>query len=759
MQSMEKITPNYEMAEQGILGLSRLLGQATWVLTLLAYFLTDINSWTISSWLTVGFLIWLAAGKIKSIWLANTIQFSTMTLILGTPIVFDVANQDNWIPITVIALNMVGVLSFQIKSWLAFPAIITLLVAIKVLIDLDLDSYLYGGAKFESGLVSISYLAVVGIVAWFLRRITLNQALLFDEAIETKTNEIKFFYKSQIEREINQSIARRLHESILNTLNSISRMHDLSLLKEAQAIARRDMVSLATVEAQIKPIPLAELISEALDRASLKEFNVTVSPGCDCDIPINAFTPLLESILEVLRNAERHSNAKSISILWNCNSSYIELVIKDDGCGFYVMDEKNQGYGQKVIFHQELKKLGHSIEISSEIGTGTEVIWHLKVVNPTSESLESIQEWPSLTQENFAFRLLFLAIPLFILTLLPLLTAGFSNQFLTVLNFMVFVTFLIFCAIPSNHKLRLIFLPFLVGSIFWGQFNLIDQTSNCVEALPIQWIINGYTIGILLVMTINFHTLFKLAIVISNFLLLSPVARSFGKCQEVVVLPGLTGVVLSVGIIIGLNRLQKNNLISISEHARLTEKYGDEHIKQNLYDRAYLRLQALTKDAQILLGVLIDADHTLDLGELKNQSRIQEHLLRSALTIIELMSLDTQQGMLEMLTRSARNKVVVAVEASTDKLENLVWPPNLIEFGNEFSKDFSNGTCKLFFYEENFEIILVIEANGEIKESFNRFDFVEIFTNNYIRCSINLGPVKHSLEQIEQLLPQSSERQ
>jgi signal transduction histidine kinase len=756
---MEKITPNYEMAEQGILGLSRLLGLATWVLTLLAYFLTDINSWTISSWLTVGFLIWLAAGKITSVWLANTIQFLTMTLILGTPIVFDVANQDSWIPITVIALNMVGVLSFQIKNWLAFPAIITLLVAIKVLIDLDLDSYLYGGAKFESGLVSISYLAVVGIVAWSLRRITLNQALLFDEAISVKTQELENINKIQIEREINQSIARRLHESILNTLNSITRMRDLSLLQEAKVIVERDLAALAVAGTQIKPMPLVELIEEALDRAGLTGFNVSINPGCDGEIPITAFTPLLESILEVLRNAERHSNAKSISIHWNCNPSHIELVIKDDGCGFDITDEKKQGYGQKVISHRELKKLGHSIEINSEIGKGTEVVWQLKKVNSIATSLEATEEWPSLTQENFAFRLLFLAIPLFIVALLPLLTAGFANQFLTVLNFIGYVTLLTFCAINTNRKYQFGALPFLIASIFWGQFNLIDQTSNCVAALPIQWIINGYTVGILLVMTINFHNLFKVAIVISNFLLLSPVARSFGKCQEVVVLPGLTGVVLSVGIIIGLNRLRKNNLIAISEHARVAEKYTDYQIRQNSYDRAYLRLQALTKDAQILLRALLDGDKNLDLAELKEQSRIQESYLRSALIIIESMSLDTQQGMLEMLSRLARNKVVVSVETLTDNLENLVWPPSLIEFGNEFSNEFNDGTCKLFFYEENSEIILVIEANGEIKESFNRFDFVENFTNTRIRCSINLGPVKHSLEQIEQLLQRSSEQQ
>jgi hypothetical protein len=285
----------------------------------------------------------------------------------------------------------------------------------------------------------------------------------------------------------------------------------------------------------------------------------------------------------------------------------------------------------------------------------------------------------------------------------------------------------------------------LIASIFWGQFNLIDQTLNCVAALPIQWIMNGYTVGILLVMTINFHNLFKVVIVISNFLLLSPVASSFGKCQEVVVLPGLTGVVLSVGIIIGLNRLRKNNLIAISEHARVAEKYTDYQIRQNSYDRAYLRLQALTKDAQILLRALLDGDKNLDLAELKEQSRIQESYLRSALIIIESMSLDTQQGMLEMLSRLARNKVVVSVETLTDNLENLVWPPSLIEFGNEFSNEFNDGTCKLFFYEENSEIVLVIEADGKMKETFNRFDFVENFTNTHIRCSINLGSVKHSL--------------
>ncbi len=750
MESVERNTPNYLMVERGLLGLTRLIGVATWGITFLAYFLTDINSWQIYSWLFGGFFTWLAAGQLKSAWIANTIQFLTLTLILGTPVIFDVANQDSWIPITVIGLNLVAILSFQIKNWLAWPVMLALILIIKILIDLDLYSYLYGGAKFESGLVSLSYLAVVGVVAWHLKNITLNQAKSFDDAISIRNFELEKLKIVQIERETNQAIARRLHESVLNTLNAITRMHSVSLLKEARLIAGRDIAALEEVTKQIKPMPLEELIAEALDLAGLEGYKITIDPGCDVEVSIKTFTPLLESILEVLRNIERHSQAKSVSIHWICNPKHIELIIKDDGCGFDLSAEKKSRFGQKVIFHSELKKLGHAIQVNSEIGKGTEVVWQLTEYIPSASALEVNQEWPGLTQENFAFRLLFLAIPLFIAALLPLLTAGFSNQFLTVLNFIGCVVLLTLCATVDSQKYRMILLPLTVVSIFWGQLSLIDQTSNCVAALPIQWIMNGYTVGILLVMILNFRSVLKVAIIVVNFLLLILVASSLGSCQEIVLLPGLTGVVLSAGIIFGLKRLNEKNIAAMIEHGRALAKFFEYQLRQNSHDRAYLRLQTLTKDAQTLLGVLLDADENLDLAELKEQSKIQESFLRSALIIIEFMSLDTQQGMLEMLSRLARNKVVVAVESLTVNLENLVWPPSLVEFGNEFSNEFSNGTCKLFFYEENSELILVIEADGEMKESFSRFDFVEDFTNTHIRCSINLGPVKHSLEQIEQ---------
>jgi signal transduction histidine kinase len=755
LQEENKVSLNLDTARQGIYGFTQLLGLATWVLTFLTYLLTDVSSLGIVLWLSAGFLIWLGVRFIAPPVVSNSIQFISLTLILGTPVIFESANGDRWIPITVIALALVALIAFQIENWLAFLAIPIFVSLIKVLIDLDLNSYLYGGAVYKSGLMSILYLNVVGVAIWSMKQITLNQAKAFDLTIMNLTKEIDNVRRDQIDREINQSIARRLHESVLNTFTAIARINDTSLLAEIKKVVRRDLEALDKISNEIRPIALAALIEEALFRTTLDRNLITINPGGNVEISIVTYTPLVESVTEALRNVERHANASRITISWEILDGYALLQIADNGIGFDYDQMDSKSFGLRVINHQDLLSLGHTVETESKNGIGTVVRWKLHEFKSKQNALPKSDNWPKLTEDNLSFRFLFLIVPMFIATFVHMLSQEFAEPGQVISLFFGYVVLLAIYAGIQKAKTRLYVLPVLLSIILWGQLNLIDQTDNCVDALPIQWIVNGYTIGILLILLSSIPIWSKVVILLADILTIALVSTSLGNCQEIALLPGITGVVVAVGLIVGLTKLRRTNLKSMMDFEKFMNNSLELQHRQDATDLAHLRLRWVTKDAKELLESLLTAGEHSNFSDFQTRSKMQEAYLRSALLIIQTMRIETQQNLLDILSQLARNKVKVSIESWTDNLNYIIWPDPVIEFGYTFGESFKNGSCRLMFFEENNQIVLVFEAHGNIEKDYANYDFIETLTTDHLRMRAIIGTVTDTSPQIEIPRPQS----
>jgi signal transduction histidine kinase len=754
LQHENRVSPNLETAKRGIYGFTQLLGFATWTLTFLTFFLTDVSSNYIGLWLTIGFIIWASARKLPNQSLANLIQFISLTLILGTPLIFDTADADRWIPITVIALALVAILAFQIESWLVIPAVFGFVLIIKILIDMELTSYLYGGALYKSGLMSILYLITVSLTTWVMKKITLNQAQAFDQAIAKHAEELEQVRKDQIDREINQSIARRLHESVLNTFTAIAKLTDTNLLVEIKKVVKRDLESLEQISNQIRPVSLDNLIEEALFRTTINREIIKITSGGEVEVTVATYSALLESITEALRNIERHSGADRIEISWKITDKVL-LQISDNGVGFESPKNGTESFGLRVIKHQALLQAGHVVEIESDIGKGTTFRWHLKEFNPKSNSIKQSETWPKLTEDNQAFRFLFLIVPMFIAISIHMLSTEFADQASVIFGFFAYVSVLAIYAAIKQSKLRFVALPFLLGIIFWGQLNLINQTTNCIDALPMQWIINGYTIGILLILMSNIPILIKFVILSANTFVLLLVSTSLAKCQEIALLPGLTGIVVSVGLIFGLGRLRKANMESMMKFEDSLEGVLELKHRQDATDRAHLRLNVVTQDAKEILKKILHSKDDSEYAKLRQSCLMQEAYLRSALLIIQTMRVETQQNLLDILSQLAKNNVRVSIESWTENLGYIIWPDPVIEFGYLFGQTFKNGDCKLMFFENDNQILFVLEANGDTDPSYQKYDFVEILTADHIRVSEVIGIISDTSRQTE-ISPQQS---
>lgn len=748
---MEEFTLNEETLSRGLKGLINLLGAATWTMTFLSYLLSDVDSRRVFLCLLTLFGLWLVSIKVKRYVISNSFQFLWLALIMGTPLIFSEANADPWIPITVIALNLVGIIGFSSRSRIAILLIIITVIFIKYLIDLNLVSFLYGGAVFNSGWISITYLVSVGLTAWVLKNVTITQARRFDSAMTIRMSELEKRSLNRRSREINSSIARKLHESVLNTLSSVKRLKDINQFRELSQIAKRDLEYLDDITQQIRPISLVDLIDIVIARSGIENVAMLVSPGCDVEVSIDTLPPLQYSLTEAFRNIDRHAKATKVEVIWKCYPDHIELLIKDDGIGFDT-DAKFQGhYGLKVILSSELQALGHEVTIESEANGGSVVKYRLGnflTRQTTNQDIEKIAEWPRLTQDNLSFRYLFLIVPFVIGTLLIVLTSGFNNQQLIVVQYAIFLLLLWLFATLEPSKWRDSLLVVLIGLIYWGQFSLIDQTSSCVTAQPLQWIVNGYTVGILLIMLSSISIFIKALILIGNFFILGLLATSLGDCQELALLPGLTGTVIAAGVIYGTSRLKAQNLSTIAEFQSALETSVEREIKQQASDIAFLRMQELTSDARKLL-IQINED-VADFDEIRNECFVQESFLRSALQIMESTSDDVQEALLDMLSRLARQRVSVSIENWSGSLDQVTWPEQLIRFGFELSYSLHDGKCKLLFIDQGASVYLAVEASGNFEIELEPREFVISLENEKIRCEIELPILKNTSQQIEQ---------
>lgn len=752
LERLRRIQPSLQAIESGSYGLIQLAGIASWFLTFLAYFLTNIEAVGVLSYLILLCFVYgigwaLHAKQILNRLLANAIQFVCLTLVLGTEVFFDDAAKNDWIPVTVITLTLFTFLSLQIASWFVIPLLLIFGLGIKLLVSLDFTSLLYGGAKFLDGWVAAGYLVVVGITSWLAKHLTVKQSKKFDASLSQRIEQLREIRESEIQREVNQHIVTRMHETLLNTLNALSRINLKKQINQVREIIRRDLVDLNQLTHTLHPMSLEELITEALDRVDLENINITITANEEVEVSTETLGPLLASVIEVFRNVQRHSNANNLSVSWQLEKDYLKLEVTDDGIGFDVASRLGTTLGLAVIVQNKFTQLGHKVEIDSKIGNGTTVTWLLSDFN-TRNTRKDFLDWPRLNEENSSFRYIFALVPIYMFLLIVKLSSEFINQNLIVCQFILYIILLITFARLNSAKARYFLAIPLVAVVFWGQLSLIGQTDNCTDAQPIQWIINGYTFGILLLVLMLKNFVQRALTIFSNFLIVMLVATSLGKCQEIALLPGLTGVVVSIGIVYGLARLRRGNEDAISLYETVFHETMETKYRQDAVDRSTAILSRITTSTRDLLDKTLHSDDTTDFTKLRHDFEIEESYLRSAILIMKSSKAETQQSMLDLLTLLHKNDCTVSVEVWVEEINVDSWPAEVLIFANRLASNLINGECKIVFHENNSHLYAFVDAIGTFTTDLTKYEFVHQLSVDKIRAEIDLGIMPDRFEQI-----------
>ena len=202
---------------------------------------------------------------------------------------------------------------------------------------------------------------------------------------EHKKNELKLEYQKdllkvsiEIQEKERQRIAMNLHDDIISQLNRVKLINNDPLINE---MIKKSIFSARTISHDLSP-PLLEQTSIGeliLDFIQPYYRKYTVYPNFTLMtkkmLSSTEKLHILRIIQEIFTNIDKHSKAKSIEILVRKSENYFTTIVKDNGRGFNIKNEK--GSGLKNI-ELRMQIIGGKYRVISNKSAGTKYLLTFK---------------------------------------------------------------------------------------------------------------------------------------------------------------------------------------------------------------------------------------------------------------------------------------------------------------------------------------------------------------------------------------------
>lgn len=187
-------------------------------------------------------------------------------------------------------------------------------------------------------------------------------------------------------------LARELHDAVTQTLFSASLIADvipriwrrdpeegLQNLEELRQLTRGALAEMRTLLLEMRP--------EALERSDIKSLltqladafigrvrvPVSLAIQGDCELTHEVKMVFYRVAQEALNNIAKHSGARQVELILECQPGQLNLCIKDDGLGFEP-DSHPPGHMGLAIMRERASSIGASLMIESQVGRGTTVM-------------------------------------------------------------------------------------------------------------------------------------------------------------------------------------------------------------------------------------------------------------------------------------------------------------------------------------------------------------------------------------------------
>ncbi len=343
---------------------------------------SELADWI--AWL-IPLVVWLA-GLIPSIRKQRAIVQTAAGFLLVL-MVFIVPGAGAWISVTTVCFATIVGAVFNLSTRSA-TAVVFIAAALNGLaaLTLGLSGSLFGIMQFAPWAGPLLQIMAGGglVIAWhsWMRNVTIA-----DQEFEAIRRSAESEQQASAAQKGADAVARRIHETILNTLAAVSMGVDVSEREQAVRACQRDLNQMERNLQQLPDSNVEQIINTALLTLQPSSLTCTLTITGDRTVESAIANPLHDALVEALRNVERHSGNLNADITVEVTRDVITLSVNDHGVG--PADFSDERFGLRNAIRANMKGINGSAQLLRNPQGGTTVILtapvrlHRDVIVPT----------------------------------------------------------------------------------------------------------------------------------------------------------------------------------------------------------------------------------------------------------------------------------------------------------------------------------------------------------------------------------------
>lgn len=619
----------------------------------------------------------------------------------------------------VIFLASILMISFGLRLNIAIPFFIPILILEFIVASQVGDKLILSGAAYNIFLFMFFH-AIIGTVALSFTH-TLDKELRYIDAETIKfAAENRKSQEFMLQRDLFRNLRRKIHGTLLNNLSLISQQRFSPNSSDFLKDLKEDLSESKDIESAIGDNSLSNSIEPIINIFSNSTLKISIADIPNMILSKKLSNDLTEILKEVLRNIERHANAKSVSIKFTLKNQTLKLMISDDGKGPDFIKASRMGTKSTIL--ETLNSIGGEIFYSQNYPAGT-----LTEINfPTTEILSlqnlSVAEvtrrlFPNYLKNIFLF-------PYLVLTIILLFDSRVHQNLIIYPLFALVVIFLILSLFPDIANIKQIFPTLYLLFVLVFAWQMTKTYDSCSNAGGWNWLVTTFDI------TFAFYLVFQknrvlrwagLPIFILSFFLLSFYIPS--ECQSVIVLPLINGLItgLAFGLALVIFYRKAGEKITIYEKNYKSDNLIQANIKFLQYTDSNWNI-----DPQLGIKLISDVTDNPELLQNPNflrKTKVEQSRLRSLLIIDPTVESELNEQILTTIKLASSANNIFELEFHGEQHSNPKVPDlyynlvtNLVQITQE-----SAIKSKIFSSPQELQISMLAEfaAVDDINKKFN----------------------------------------
>ena len=425
------------------------------------------------------------------------IQAASGLLLIVAAIAFPQAYGPGWLPLPFVAFAVAFGAAFNSKVTTGLALIVAAAGLNLIAVLYPTPQMILAAADLAGGAIGPVFVLIAGPALLGMAQIWRRAARIADENTEAVEEATAATYRAVQVQSARTGVDRRIHETVLNTLNAIAQRgvdNDELLRSEC----RRDVEQMELGALTANEGSMSDIIAEARLAAGLRTPEVHTQVEVDLVLPRTSASALRDALVEALRNVERHARAHNVVIAARQFGNLYEISVEDDGTG--LGQQESERFGMRNTMRASLAALGGEALIDSSPGRGTRVQLRIPVLAP-AELRMPIEPVRRILLDSNRSRILLFAPAIFGLVMLPWIAGSLVGGGLAyAVLFVAFLATNVALSLMWDTRLRVALAVLAVLFVLAAYFAAGLSLNGCASASGIHWIINSVAGGIGLVL-------------------------------------------------------------------------------------------------------------------------------------------------------------------------------------------------------------------------------------------------------------------